>query len=50
MADNTPALADLASQINAEHEACHAAMRESTKHAVRAGACSSAEILWGGGA
>ena len=37
MTDNTPALADLASQINAEHEACHAAMRESVEHAVRAG-------------
>ncbi len=37
MTDNTPALADLASQINAEHKACHFAMRESIKHAVRAG-------------
>ena len=37
MSDNLPALADLANQINAEHEACHFAMRESIKHAVRAG-------------
>ena len=37
MSDNLPALADLARQINAEHEACHAAMRASVEHAVRAG-------------
>ncbi len=37
MSDNLPALADLANQINAEHEACHAAMRASVEHAVRAG-------------
>ncbi len=37
MSDNVPALADLANQINSEHQACHFAMRESIKHAVRAG-------------